>query len=164
MLLRKSKHEEPENPYSFQERFRNIVRIAIIYPEQIQWFRIARYTLQKMYNQPELFQYQLLVPMASSQPVLRSNFEYCDMIYNPDEDERLIIKGHVMAFNPDILLQLEPNPGDRLSKLIQALDVPLKMGFGSEDSGLNVIYSQKESGFYEKNILNLISLLKRGGK
>jgi hypothetical protein len=54
---------------------------------------------------------------------------------------------------------LEPKPGDRLIELIKQLDVSLKIGFGDEKSDLNVIYSQSESGFYEKNILNLIALL-----
>lgn len=159
MRLRKFTGKETENPYSFQERFRNIERISIIYPEEEKWLRIARYTLKKMYNQPEKFGYQLLVPMGSSRPLLDLNFEYHDMSYEPNAEKRKELRSQVMSFNPDILLQLEPNPGVRLNKLFKSLNISLKMGFGTEDSGLNIIYSQRESGFYEKNILNLISLL-----
>jgi len=58
-----------------------------------------------------------------------------------------------------MLLQLEPQPDDRLIKLLKTLPVGLKIGFGPEDSGLNIVYSQKKTGFYEKNILNLIALI-----
>ena len=146
-------------PYSFQDRFQNIQRIAIIYPEKIEWLRIARYSLQRMYNLPERFDYLLLVPESGSRPELNIQHEYETMTYKPKNEDRLRLKNKIVAFNPDILLQLEPEPGDRLIKWIKELDVSLKIGFGDEKSDLNVIYSQKESGFYEKNILNLIALL-----
>lgn len=159
MSLLKSKQSIPQTPYSFQERFQSIQRIAIIYPQQIAWLRIARYALQRMYNLPERFEYLLLVPNPESERLLDIQHEYFTMDYDPDPEERIRIQNGIVAFNPDILLQLEPAPGDRLIKLIKQLNISLKIGFGDEKSDLNVIYSQKESGFYEKNILNLIALL-----
>jgi len=159
MRLLKSKQTVAETPYSFQERFQNIQRIAIIYPQKITWLRIARYALQRMYNLPEQFEYMLLVPEADTELSLDIKHQYYKMNYEPNADERMQIQNSMVAFNPDILLQLEPLPGDRFLKLIKQLNISLKIGFGDEDSDLNVIYSQNESGFYEKNILNLIALL-----
>ncbi len=159
MLLRKSKSKEVENPYSFQERFQNIQRIVIIYPQKTEWLRIARYALQRMYNLPERFDFLLLVPPENSNSDLNIKHEYAEMVYAPRSEDRIRLQNRIVGFNPDILLQLEPEPGDRMNKVIQSLDIALKIGFGDEKSGLNVIYSQKESGFYEKNILNLIALL-----
>lgn len=159
MILGRSKVKDHETPYSFQERFQGIQRIVIIYPEQIKWLRIARYALQRMYNLPERFEFLLLVPPASSRPTLNIRFEYADMNYAPNAEERIPIKNRIATFNPDILLQLDPEPGKQMITLIKSLNVSLRIGFGSEDSGLNVVYSQKASGFYEKNILNLIALI-----
>jgi len=159
MRLLKSKQVAVETPYSFQERFQNIQRIAIVYPQKVAWLRIARYALQRMYNLPELFEYMLLVPDSSKELSLDIQHQYLDINYDPTAEERLRIQNSIVAFNPDILLQLEPVPGDRLMKLIKQLNISLKIGFGDEKSDLNVIYSQNESGFYEKNILNLIALL-----
>ncbi|MEA3287946.1 MAG: hypothetical protein U9Q77_11320 [Candidatus Marinimicrobia bacterium] len=159
MILNSSKQKKLETPYSFQDRFRKIQRIVIIYPESTKWLRIARYTLQRMYSLPEQFDFLLLLPTGSSRPTLDVQHEYADMLYNPSEDGRSNIQNRISAFDPDIILQLEPKPGKRLIKLIKSLNISLKIGFGSEESGLNVIYSQSESGFYEKNILNLIALI-----
>ncbi|MBT6011418.1 MAG: hypothetical protein HOG80_08525 [Candidatus Marinimicrobia bacterium] len=159
MRLFKSKPAPAEIPYSFQDRFQNIQRIAIIYPQEVTWLRIARYALQRMYNLPEKFDYLLLVPDASEEQSLNIQHQYFNMNYDPRLEDRIGIQNNIVAFNPDILLQLEPAPGDRLIELIKPLDVSLKIGFGDERSDLNVIYSQSESGFYEKNILNLIALL-----
>ncbi|MBT3228559.1 MAG: hypothetical protein HOD43_05605 [Candidatus Marinimicrobia bacterium] len=159
MRLLKSKQVIAETPYSFQERFQNIQRIAIVYPQQVAWLRIARYTLQRMYNLPERFEYMLLVPDSSEELAVNVQHHYFNMNYDPNADERMRIQNSIVAFNPDILLQLEPVPNDRLMKLIKQLNISLKIGFGDEKSDLNVIYSQSESGFYEKNILNLIALL-----
>ena len=159
MRLLKSKQTVAETPYSFQKRFQNIQRIAIIYPQKITWLRIARYALQRMYNLPEQFEYMLLVPEADTELSLDIQHQYYNMNYEPNADERMQIQNSMVAFNPDILLQLEPLPGDCLLKLIKQLNISLKIGFGDENSGLNVIYSQNESGFYEKNISNLIALL-----
>ena len=60
MRLLKSKQAQSEIPYSFQDRFQNIQRIAIIYPQKETWLRIARYALQRMYNLPEKFDYMLI--------------------------------------------------------------------------------------------------------
>lgn len=159
MRLLKSKPVVAETPYSFQERFQNIQRIAIVYPQKVAWLRIARYALQRMYNLPERFDYMLLVPDSSEEISLNVQHHYFNMNYDPNADERMRIQNSIVAFNPDILLQLEPVPNDRLMKLIKQLNISLKIGFGDEKSDLNVIYSQSESGFYEKNILNLIALL-----
>ncbi len=159
MRLLKSKQAQSEIPYSFQDRFQNIQRIAIIYPQKETWLRIARYALQRMYNLPEKFDYMLLVPNAGREQALNIQHQYFNMNYDPRAEDRIGIQNSIVAFNPDILLQLEPKPGDRLIKMIKLLNVSLKIGFGDEKSDLNVIYSQSESGFYEKNILNLIALL-----
>lgn len=159
MRLLKSKQAPAEIPYSFQDRFQNIQRIAIIYPHKETWLRIARYALQRMYNLPEKFDYMLLVPNASKEQSLNIQHQYFNMNYDPRVDDRIGIQNSIVAFNPDILLQLEPQPGVRLIKMIKQLNISLKIGFGDEKSDLNVIYSQSESGFYEKNILNLIALL-----
>lgn len=159
MKLGKSKQNEQNIPYSFQERFQNIQRIAIIYPMKTEWLRIARYALQRMYNLPERFEYMLLVPDAETEKPVNIQHQYCDMDYSPKTESQQRILSSIAEFNPDILLQLEPEPSDKLNKLIKQLNISLKIGFGNEKSDLNVIYSQKESGFYEKNILNLIALL-----
>jgi hypothetical protein len=159
MSLLNSKKKPAEIPYSFQDRFQTIQRIAIIYPQKETWLRIARYTLQRMYNLPEKFDYLLLVPDASREQSLNIQHQYFDMIYEPRAEDRIALQNNITVFNPDILLQLEPKPGYRLMNLIKELRIPLKIGFGDEKSDLNIIYSQKESGFYEKNILNLIALL-----
>ena len=159
MILGNSKVTDLETPYSFQDRFRDIQRIVIIYPEDVKWLRIARYALQRMYNLPEQFEFLLLLPAGSSKPSLAIQHEYVDMVYVPQEADRIDLQDRIAGFDPDILLQLEPKPGKRLIKLIKSLKISLKIGFGPEDSGLNVIYSQQESGFYEKNILNLIALI-----
>ncbi len=159
MRLLKSKLAVEETPYSFQERFQTIQRIAILYPQKITWLRIARYTLRRMYNLPEQFEYMLWVPDSTNELKLDIQHQYFNMNYDPGAEESMRIQQSVVAFNPDILLQLEPDPGDRLVKMIKLLNIGLKIGFGDEKSGLNVIYSQSKSGFYEKNILNLIALL-----
>ncbi len=159
MRLIPTKKPTPQNPYSFQERFQTIQRIAIIYPEKPEWLRIARYALQRMYNLPEQFEYLLLVPKDSERSELNIQHVYEEMNYAPNSEIRVDIQSKIVGFNPDILLQLEPDPGSRLVKLIGELNISLKIGFGDEKSDLNVIYSQSESGFYEKNILNLIALL-----
>ncbi len=159
MSLLKSKQAQGEIPYSFQDRFQNIQRIAIIYPQQEIWLRIARYALQRMYNLPEKFDYLLLVPDAGKEQPVNVQHQYFNMNYDPRAEDRIAIQNSITGFNPDILLQLEPKPGDRLIKMIKQLHISLKIGFGDEKSDLNVIYSQSESGFYEKNILNLIALL-----
>ncbi len=161
MRLLKSKQTPAKIPYSFQDRFQNIQRIAIVYPQKVTWLRIARYALQRMYNLPERFEYMLLVPDSESEKPLDIQYHYFDLNYDPKAEERLQIKSSILAFSPDILLQLEPQPGDRFMKLINQLDISLKIGFGDEKSDLNVIYSQSESGFYEKNVLNLIALLEK---
>jgi len=161
MRLLRSKQISPDPPYSFQDRFRNIARIAIIYPETEKWLRIARYSLQRMYNQPEKFDYLLLVPDPAREKSLDVQHQYQAFDHHPGEEARLRLRERIIGFRPDILLQLEPNPGEKLIRLISQLDVALKIGFGDERSDLNVIYSQSESGFYEKNILNLIALLER---
>ena len=159
MRLLKSKQAQAEIPYSFQDRFQNIQRIAIIYPQKVTWLRIARYALQRMYNLPEKFEYMLMVPNADEEQSLNIAHQYSNMNYDPRSEDRISIQNSIVAFNPDILLQLEPKPGDRLMEMIKQLNISLKIGFGDEKSDLNVIYSQSESGFYEKNILNLIALL-----
>ncbi|NQV30207.1 MAG: hypothetical protein HQ508_04900 [Candidatus Marinimicrobia bacterium] len=159
MILKNSRQTKPISPYSFQDRFQNIKRIAIIYPKKQEWLRIAKYALQRMYNLPERFEYLLLLPPESATPELNIQHEYAEMNYAPRLEDRITIANRIVIFNPDILLQLEPEPGALLGKLISQLDIPLKIGFGDEKSDLNVIYSQSESGFYEKNILNLIALL-----
>jgi len=161
MRLLRTKQVAEETPYSFQDRFKNIQRIAIIYPEKNAWLRIARYSLQRMYNLPERFDYMLLVPDPALESSLNIQHRYFEMNYHPREEERVHLQNSIIGFNPDILLQLEPQPGARLMKLISQMDVSLKIGFGDEKSDLNVIYSQSESGFYEKNILNLIALLEQ---
>lgn len=161
MKFLRSKPVSSQAAYSFQDRFQNIQRIAIIYPQQTSWLRIARYALQRMYNLPEQFEYLLMVPEAKEETRLGIQHEYHDFIYDPRPEDRVQLKNRIVAFNPDILLQLEPEPGDRLLELIKELDISLKIGFGDEKSDLNVIYAQSESGFYEKNILNLIALLER---
>jgi len=117
-----------------------LVDIAIIYPEKQEWLRIARYSLQRMYNLPEQFEYLLLVPPASETPALTIHHEYLEMNYAPGSEDRITLANRIVIFNPDILLQLEPEPGELLVKLIGQLDIPLKMGFGDEKSDLNVIY------------------------
>ena len=161
MKFLRSKPVSSQAAYSFQDRFQNIQRIAIIYPQETSWLRIARYALQRMYNLPEQFEYLLMVPDVHSEVRLSVQHEYHDFIYDPRLEDRVLLKNRIVAFNPDILLQLEPQPDDRLVALIKELDISLKIGFGDEKSDLNVIYSQSESGFYEKNILNLIALLER---
>ena len=158
-MLNKLRQTTPLSPYSFQDRFQNISRIVIIYPKNQKWLRIAKYALQRMYNLPERFEYLLFVPPDSATPELKIEHEYVEMNYAPRLEDRITIANRIISFDPDILLQLEPEPGELLVKLIRQLDIPLKMGFGDEKSDLNVIYSQGESGFYEKNILNLIALL-----
>jgi len=159
MILSKSKDKALETPYSFQDRFRNIQRIAIIYPEKTEWLRIARYALQRLYNLPEQFEFLILRPAGSEIPFVSNNFEYVDMNYIPTKLDRGPLRSRIAEFNPEMLLQLEPQPDDRLIKLLKTLPVGLKIGFGPEDSGLNIVYSQKKTGFYEKNILNLIALI-----
>ena len=158
-MLNKLRQTTPLSPYSFQDRFQNISRIVIIYPKNQKWLRIAKYALQRMYNLPERFEYLLFVPPDSTTPELNIEHEYVEMNYAPRLEDRITLTNRIISFDPDILLQLEPEPGELLVKLIRQLDIPLKMGFGDEKSDLNVIYSQGESGFYEKNILNLIALL-----
>ena len=119
MILRKSNVKDRETPYSFQDRFQGIKRIAIIYPEHKKWLRIARYTLQKMYNLPERFEFLLLTPSTSSRPALNIDFEYADMNYAPIDEERSRIQNRIAVFNPDMLLQLEPSPGKQMINLIK---------------------------------------------
>lgn len=159
MILKNMKQKPNEPAYSFKERFQGIQRIAIIYPEQSKWMRIARYALQNLYNLPEQFDFLLLVPGSSSRPLLNIRHQYANMPYRPNKDDRQSIQTTLATYNPDILFQLEPEPSERLLRAIQSIKIPLKMGFGPEDSGLNVVYSQNKSGFYEKNILNLIGLI-----
>lgn len=159
MILRRSRQADLEAPYSFQDRFKNIQRIAIIYPEQQKWLRIASYALQRMYNLPEQFEFLLMVPPTKDHTAISAKHEYGDMLYSPNSEDRIKLRSRLATFNPDILLQLEPDPDERLIKLIKKLNIALRIGFGPEESGLNIIYSQKQSGFYEKNILNLIALI-----
>lgn len=160
MSLMGTKAKAPERPYSFQDRFHTIQRIAIIYPEAPERLRIARYTLQHLYRLPELFEFLILLPVGSERPLIDVPHEYTDMNYQPTTEQAAEIRSKIIGFNPELLLQLEPKPSVKLEKFIKALDLPLKIGFGTEQSGLNVVYSQRSSGFYEKNLLNLISLLK----
>lgn len=157
-LFRTSKKTE-ETPYSFQERFGEIKRIAIIYPERQEWLRIARYALQKLYRMPEQFEFLIMQPSDAHETYTTAEFELGDMLYSPKKDERERIRNRIHAYNPDILLQLEPEPDERFIRLLKSLSIGLKIGFGPEESGLNIVYSQKKTGFYEKNILNLVALL-----
>ncbi|MCF7808599.1 MAG: hypothetical protein K9N38_08775 [Candidatus Marinimicrobia bacterium] len=159
MNLFSSKKQTAETPYSFQERFGEIKRIAIIYPEKQEWLRIARYALQKLYRMPEQFEFLILQSPDAHETYATAEFEVGDMVYSPNKVERGRIRNRIQAYNPDILLQLEPEPDDRLIQLLQSLIIGLKIGFGPEESGLNIVYSQKKTGFYEKNILNLVALL-----
>jgi len=159
MILSRSKEEVTEAPYSFQDRFRVIRRIAILYPEKQEWLRIARYTLQRLYNLPERFEFLLMRPAHSTLPPVKHGHEIVDMVYVPVKADRIRLKNRLMEFNPDMLLQLEPHPDERLMRLLKSLPIGLKVGFGPEDSGLNIIYSQHKTSFYEKNILNLIALI-----
>lgn len=159
MLLSRSKDKVGETPYSFQDRFRNIQRIAILYPEKPEWLRIARYALQRLYNLPERFEFLILRPAGSEFPLVGQNFEFVDMTYVPAKEDRSALRSRLAEFNPEMLLQLEPQPDVRLIKLLKTLQIGLKIGFGPEDSGLNIVYSQNKTGFYEKNILNLIALI-----
>jgi hypothetical protein len=159
MKLFSSNNKNAESPYSFQERFGDIRRIAIIYPEKHEWLRIARYALQNLFRMEEGFNFLILLPKGAGESYSDAAHELSDMIYSPKDEERNHLKDRIEAFNPDILLQLEPMPDDRLIKLLRSLSVGLKIGFGPENSGLNIIYSQKKTGFYEKNILNLVALL-----
>jgi len=159
MKLFSSSKKTVETPYSFQERFGEINRIAIIYPEKQEWLRIARYALQNLFRMPESFEFLILLPAGADESYASAEFELGDMIYSPDKAARDRLRNRLSAYDPDILLQLEPEPDERLIKLLRTLDIGLKIGFGPEDSGLNIIYSQKRTGFYEKNILNLVALL-----
>jgi len=160
MILSRSRSKAEEAPYSFQERFRNIQRIAIIYPEKNEWLRIARYTLQNLYSLPDRFEFLILTPADTERPKLHVPHAYEDMVYQPGTAQFADVNSKIAAFNPELLLQLEPAPSVKLERAILSLNVPLKIGFGTERSGLNIVYSQKPTGFYEKNLLNLISLLR----
>jgi hypothetical protein len=160
MRLFNSKQEELETPYSFQDRFKNIQRIAIVYPQKHEHLRIARYAMQNLYNLPERFEFLIMQSAEASRFALGIEFQLGEMNYEPTKTDRERLLNRFVAFNPDILLQLEPEPDDRLIKLLKSVPIGLKIGFGPEDSGLNIIYSQKKTGFYEKNILNLIALIR----
>lgn len=159
MKLFGSSKKAAETPYSFQDRFGDINRIAIIYPEKQEWLRIARYALQNLFRMPEQFEFLILLPAEADESYSGAEFELGDMIYSPKKDDRERLRNRIHAYNPDILLQLEPEPDERFVKLLRGLSIGLKIGFGPEDSGLNIVYSQKKTGFYEKNILNLVALL-----
>lgn len=159
MILFNTKKNEAESPYSFQQRFGDIKRIAIIYPEKKEWLRIARYALRKLYNLPEQFEFLIMQVPGAEDTYSGPEFELGDMSYSPKKADRERIRNRIMSYNPDILLQLEPEPDERLIKLFKSMSIGLKIGFGPEESGLNIIYSQKKTGFYEKNILNLIALI-----
>ncbi len=159
MILGRSRSKSVETPYSFQERFQEIQRIAIIYPERTEWVRIARYTLQKLFSFSERFEYMIFLPDHALRPALDVSHEYVDMTYHPDAEQKRIFLSQIIGFNPQLLLQLEPSPSIKLEKSIAELNLGLKIGFGTERSSLNVIYSPKPTGFYEKNLLNIISLL-----
>ena len=158
--LGRSKQQAQEAPYSFQDRFQQIRRIVIIYPEKTVWLRIARYALQHLYLLPEPFEFLLLVPADMPHPELFVDHEYISLDYNLRSEAQTALIDRISAFKPDLLMQLEPQPGERLNQLVKALKIQLKVGLGSESSGLNVVYSMKPTDFYEKNILNLIALLK----
>ncbi|MCF7824189.1 MAG: hypothetical protein K9N35_08470 [Candidatus Marinimicrobia bacterium] len=159
MILLNSKQKVAETPYSFQDRFRDIQRIAIIYPEKQQWLRIARYTLQRLYNLPERFHFLIMRPPGTDIRFRSTNFQYGDMLYAPVDEERSALHSRFMEFDPNMLLQLEPQPDARLIRLLESLPIGLKIGFGPEDSGLNIVYMQNKTSFYEKNLLNLIALI-----
>ncbi len=153
-----SRKEKPQ-PLSFQERLGNIERIIIVYPFKREHLRIAGYTLQRLFMARSEFKYLLLVPPQARLSELSVRHEYHLIDEDIRTDERDLAITKINAFKADILLQLEPEPNERLSSLVRRSDVPLKAGFGGENDGLNLIQAQEEFSFYEKNILNLIQLI-----
>ncbi len=158
MILSLGKKKTSETPYSFRDRFKDIERISIIYPQDEKWFRIARYSLPILFHNGELFQYQLLMDPTVEQPISGDRFQFAEMDYSPKAERAQRIASSIMSFNPSCLFQLEPFPRPALQNLVGALNVSLKIGFGEETSGLNIVFSQKPTGFYERNLLNLMSL------
>jgi len=155
-LFRKRK---PVQASSFQDRFRRINRIAILYPLEIEYARIARYTLQRLYQSEEPFQF--LMVHSSERAEMVAGLPYAVLAFDPllKKEHRAELSEGLAAFRADLLLQLEPDPPEVLSALIAQADIPLKMGFGEEQEGLNLTFANKENAFYEKSILNLIQLL-----
>ena len=150
---------ENGTPSSFQDRFKQIERIVIIYPEHQKWLRIAKYTLGRLYNLPESFDFLILQAPAAVTESALENFEFAEMDYSPNKETREDLRERIAGFNPDVLFQLEPDPSERYIKLLASMEINLKIGFGPENSGLDIVYAQKKTGFYEKNILNLIALI-----
>jgi len=86
-ILGRSKKNTGEKPYSFRQRFLNIKRIAIIYPKEAKWLRIARYALKNLYLLPEQFEYLLLLPQTEMQSDLTGNRETLVMSYQSDGED-----------------------------------------------------------------------------
>lgn len=162
MILLSNSTLEGVTPSSFQERFKRIKRIAIIYPEEKKWIRIAEYTLRRLYDLPEPFEFLILQASQLDRNPEDQIVEIIQMVYRPRKPDRDDLIKKISKFNPDILFQLEPQPDERLIRLLMSLPVNLKIGFGPEQSGLDIVYSQNKTGFYEKNILNLIALINPG--
>ena len=161
MIFGRAKNSIAETPYSFQDRFASIQKIAIIYPQDVKWLRIANYTLQRLFLKPELFEYMLLYPGAHVRPEVPARHEFWEMKYQPNPAEFEALLSRIHGFAPQLLFQLDPESHSGFRALLTQLNVPIKAGFGNEKSGLNIVFSEKRKGFYEKSILSLIEMLTR---
>jgi hypothetical protein len=144
---------------SYQARFRDIHRVLIFYPFELSYFRIARYTLQRLFNSSEPYQYLLVIAQEHEDASLYTQAPRFLIDPSDIKRSRQALRDEIQTFDPQLLLQLEPDPERSVLQLFAGLQIPLKMGFGTEQDGLDIIHAQKEHGFYEKNINNMIKML-----
>ncbi len=153
-------YSKPE-PRSYQNRFRNISAILILYPFEETYFRIARYTLQRLFQSQEKYRYFLLTSPQFTDRDLFIETTRREIKIRPGQKDRDLLQDELLKFHPDLLLQLEPSPGRELSRFLDSTKINLKMGFGKDPSGIDLFLSRKEHSFYERDLLNLIQLLLR---
>jgi|FLOH01.1.fsa_nt_gi hypothetical protein len=142
-----------------QNILNNSRKIIIIYPHEKKYARIARYVLQRLFN--NLGNYEVLIVLPDlfldykdvhPVPYITIPAHTTNSFYN----SLLKILGD---FNADILIQLDPNPPKGFLKTIHLLLIDLKIGLGADQSVYNVTHTWNGKGFYENYIISVLRML-----
>jgi hypothetical protein len=134
-------------------------KIIIIYPHEKKYARIARYALQRLFN--NLGNYEVLIVL----PEIFLGYSDVRTIPNitiPEQTNSSFyhgLKDKLDEYQADILIQLDPNPSKGFLRIVHLLNIELKIGLGTDQSIYNITHTWSGRGFYENYILSVLKML-----
>ncbi len=129
---RRSSHCPPA--VSIKDRLAHVRRILLIYPNDVANARVVRYTLARFFNETVPYEVFVAARESVSKYIIGPAEHRLPIQLNRSGVTRLASIDGWQTREFDALVCLEPNPGDDLMNLIQALEVPVTVGFFSLDA------------------------------